>query len=99
LTAASRPALGIPDLPLRHVAGGHGLQLLAGLECDIGDVHRRDVELVQCSTAVGIDLDRIDVAGAGWFDAGGGIGELHAARGIAGFRDTADRAPRGSRFS
>jgi hypothetical protein len=82
LTGGPRPALGIPDLPLRRVPGGDRLQLLPRLEGDIGDMHRGDVELIQRPVVVGVDLDRIDVAGACRFDAGGGVGELDAANRI-----------------
>ena len=84
LAGRSRPALGVADLPLHRVPGGDRLQLLAGLERDIGDVHRSDVELVERPVAVRVDLDGVDVAGAGRIDAGGGIGELDAAGRIAG---------------
>src|ERR1700738_394549 len=84
LTGGPRPALGVPDLPLGRVPGGDRLQLLAGLEGDVGDVHRGDIELVQRPVAVRVDLDRIDVAGACRFDAGGGVGELDAAGRVAG---------------
>ena len=82
LTGGPRPALGIPDLPLGRIPGGDRLQLLAGLEGDIGNVHRSDVELVQRPVAVWVDLDCINVAGTGRFDAGGGVGELDTANRI-----------------
>jgi hypothetical protein len=78
LAGGARPALGVPDLPLRRVPSGDRLQLFAGLEGDIGDVYRGDVELVQRPVAVRVDLDRIDVAGACRFDASVGVGELDA---------------------
>ena len=99
LTGASRPALGVADFPLNGVAGGDRFQFLAGLKCNIGDVHRSDVELVKRPIAAGVDLNRIDVAGAGRFDTGGGIGEPGAAGGIARFQTPADRVACGSRLS
>ena len=83
LTGGPRSALGIPDPPLRRVPGGDRLQLLPRLEGDVRDVHRGDVELVQRTVGVWVDLDSIDVAGACRFDAGGGVRELDATRRIA----------------
>ena len=66
--AAAGPALRVADDPAHGVAGGDGSgtdELLSGFERDVGDLAGRRVDLIEGAVGVGIDLDGVDIAGAG----------------------------------
>ena len=74
--AAPGAALGVADDPAHGVAGGDGAgadELLARLERDVGDLAGRGIDLIERAVGEGIDLDGVEIAGAG---------RLHARRAI-----------------
>ncbi len=85
--ARARAALGVADDPAHGVAGGDGAgadQLFAGFERDVGDLARRGIDLIERAVGEGIDLDGVDIAGAG---------RLHARR-VVGLVDARMRIGR-----
>lgn len=73
--ASSAPiaAFGVADDPARGVPGGNRSRagkLLAGFQCDVGDLTGRGIDLVKCAFAVREDLDRVVVSLATGLDAG-----------------------------
>ena len=85
----ARAALGVADDPAHGVAGGDGAgadELLAGFERDVGDLAGRGIDLIERAVGEGIDLDRVDVAGARRLHARGAIGLLDARARIGRFR-------------
>ena len=82
-------ALGVADNPAHRVAGGDGAradELLARFERDVGDLAGRSVDLIERAVRVGIDLDGVDIAGAGRLHARGTVGLVDARMRIAGLR-------------
>src|SRR3546814_1929706 len=60
--------------------GGHRScadQLLTRFEGDVGHLARRCVHLVQRAIRIGIDLNRVEIAGPAWLNAGRAIGGFH----------------------
>ena len=83
----SCPAIGIADDPAHGVAGGDGSgtdELLAGFERDVGDLAGCGVELIERAFGERINLDGVDVAGAGRFHACRSVGLLNARSWIGG---------------
>ena len=75
------PALGVADDPAHGVAGGDGSgadELLPGFERDVGDFAGRRVDLIEGAVGVGIDLDGVDVTGAGRLHARRAVGLIDA---------------------
>ena len=66
--AAAVPLSRVADDPAHGVAGGDRSrtdELLSGFERDVGDLAGRRVDLIEGTVGVGIDLDGVDIAGAG----------------------------------
>ena len=79
----ARAALGVADDPAHGVAGGDRAgadELLAGFERDVGDFARRGIDLIERAVGEGIDLDGVDIAGAGRLHARRAIGLVDARR-------------------
>ena len=74
-------ALGVADDPAHGVAGGDRAgadELLAGFERDVGDLAGRGIDLIERAVGEGIDLDGVEIAGAGRLHAGRAIGLIDA---------------------
>ena len=89
LPRCAHAAFRIADDPAHSVAGGDGTRadkLLALLECDIGDLSRRRIDLIKRAFGEGIDLDGVDIAGASGLNPRRGVRLRHPDFGIGRFR-------------
>ena len=64
-----------------------------GFERDVGDLAGRGIDLIERAVGEGIDLDRVDVAGAGRLHARRAVRLLDAHARIGGFRRRGPRPP------